>query len=61
MPTPKGDELLSPTDAAAVLGVSTDSVRKWADEGKLPCQKTLGGRRVFRRSDVELLKQQRQN
>jgi len=47
------EELLSSTDAARVLGVSPTSIKRWADEGLLPCVKTAGRHRRFSRSAVE--------
>ena len=32
--------------AAELLGVSTDTLRRWADAGRLPTVRTPGGRRV---------------
>ena len=32
--------------AAQLLGVSTDTMRRWADAGRLPTTRTEGGRRV---------------
>lgn len=32
--------------AAQLLGVSTDTVRRWADAGRLPTTRSEGGRRV---------------
>jgi molybdopterin-binding protein len=32
--------------AAQLLGVSSDTVRRWADAGRLPTTRTEGGRRV---------------
>ena len=32
--------------AAQLLGVSTDTIRRWADAGRLPTTRTDGGRRV---------------
>jgi excisionase family DNA binding protein len=45
---------LSLSEAAELLGVHPSTVRSWADEGKLPVQRTHGGHRRFRRADVEL-------
>lgn len=44
---------LSSSDAARLLGVSTTSVKRWADEGLLPCIKTAGHHRRFSRRAVE--------
>lgn len=33
--------------AAALLGVSADTVRRWADGGRLPTARTAGGRRLI--------------
>jgi molybdopterin-binding protein len=32
--------------AAELLGVSADTVRRWADHGRLPSRRTAGGQRV---------------
>ena len=48
------DEWLSLSEAAQQLGVHPSTVRAWADHGYLPSQRTQGGHRRFRRSDVEL-------
>lgn len=45
-------ELLSTNEAAAILKVGPSTVKRWADEGKLGCVKTMGGHRRFRGSDV---------
>jgi excisionase family DNA binding protein len=49
----KGDEYLTPAQAAAVLHVSPKTVTRWATMGHLRCVVTLGGHRRFRRGDVE--------
>lgn len=33
-------------EAAALLGVSPDTVRRWADAGRLECRRDAGGRRL---------------
>ena len=48
-------EFLRPQEAAAVLGVRAKTVSRWAEEGRLPAIKTIGGHRRFRRADVERL------
>lgn len=43
---------LSSKEAARVLGVSEASVKRWADSGLLPMEKTAGGHRRFRPEDL---------
>ncbi|HEX2880707.1 MAG TPA: cobalamin-dependent protein [Polyangiaceae bacterium] len=47
------EALISTAEAARLAGVGTTSVKRWADEGLLPCQKTAGGHRRFVRYEVE--------
>lgn len=47
------DDLLLPSDVAALAHVSPRAVVQWERDGKLPAQKTPGGVRLFKRSDVE--------
>ena len=55
-PDPPADEWLTPRQAAALIGVTADTVRKWANDGILPSQRTRpGGHRRFLRSDVDAL------
>lgn len=49
--TIKGGKLTS-KEAARLLGVSEASVKRWADSGLLPAEKTVGGHRRFRPEDV---------
>ncbi|HVH08770.1 MAG TPA: helix-turn-helix domain-containing protein, partial [Gemmatimonadales bacterium] len=46
-------DLLDIREAAALLGVSATSLRRWTNGGRLPCFR-LGGRRErrFRRADL---------
>jgi len=38
---------------ARLLGVSPSTVSRWAREGRLECQRTLGGHRRFDRTVIE--------
>ena len=49
-------ELLTTHDAAAVLGVGTTSIKRWADEGVLRCVRTPGGHRRYPRDAVHALR-----
>ena len=39
--------------AAAIAGVSVSTLRRWADEGRLPSFRTAGGHRRFRVRDLQ--------
>ncbi|HYP52226.1 MAG TPA: helix-turn-helix domain-containing protein [Pyrinomonadaceae bacterium] len=43
---------LTSRETARLLGVSEASVKRWADSGLLPTEKTAGGHRRFRPEDV---------
>lgn len=47
------DPLLTPAEVAAIFRVTPKTVTRWAETGKLPAQRTLGGHRRFRSSDVK--------
>ncbi|MDF0650006.1 MAG: helix-turn-helix domain-containing protein [Nitrospira sp.] len=49
------EQLITTSDAARLLNRSADRVRDYEREGKLPAQKTPGGQRLFKTSDVERL------
>jgi excisionase family DNA binding protein len=51
--------LLTSEEAAAFLGVGMSTIKRWADEGSLTCERTGGGHRRFRREDLERFRQQR--
>lgn len=53
------DILMTPSEAATMLGVSADSVRNYSDDGMLPTLRTVTGRRLFRKSDVKKLRELR--
>ncbi|MBN2013254.1 helix-turn-helix domain-containing protein [candidate division KSB1 bacterium] len=40
-------QLFNSVDAAKILGVNVSTIKRWTDEGKLPCIKTAGGHRKF--------------
>ena len=42
-----------------MLGVSEASVKRWADSGLLPMEKTAGGHRRFRPEDVAAVRRAR--
>lgn len=46
-------DLLTSAEAAALLGVSPSSIKRWQEEGLLPCVRTAGHHRRFERSVVE--------
>ncbi|MEI2697666.1 MAG: BldC family transcriptional regulator [Microthrixaceae bacterium] len=47
VPTPDHDELLTPGEVAAMFRVTPKTVTRWAEAGKLPVVRTLGGHRRF--------------
>ncbi len=50
-----GEGWLRLGEAAAELGVSLNTLRRWSDSGRLTCYRSPGGHRRYRRSDVEML------
>ncbi len=46
-------ELISTEAAARLTGVAPSSVKRWADQGVLPCVRTAGGHRRYDRRTVE--------
>jgi excisionase family DNA binding protein len=47
---------LTTVDAARILQVSPDTVRRHADSGRIPCWRTPGGHRRFKLDIVEAFK-----
>lgn len=46
------EDLLTTREAAALLGVGTTSIKRWADQGLLRCVKTPGGHRRIARDSI---------
>jgi excisionase family DNA binding protein len=44
---PRVATFLRSAEAAAILQVSPKTVARWAQQGLLPCQRTLGGHRRY--------------
>ena len=58
MPSPLQRTVLSTSDVARLFNVTETTVKRWADEGTLKCQKTPGGHRKFEiRNLVEFAEQ----
>lgn len=52
-PSPRVKDFLSRCEVAALFCVSPNTVTRWADAGKLPYIRTLGGHRRYVRTDIE--------
>ena len=46
------DELMTPSEVAQLFRVDAKTVSRWAQEGKLPFIRTLGGHRRYPRDEV---------
>lgn len=56
MEAPERDRLLRPSDLRDEFGVSATTLREWDKDGKLrAAQRTAGGHRRYRESDVRAL------
>ena len=53
------DDALRIGQAAAVLGVSVDTVRRWEDEGRLAVERSEGGQRLVPMAEVRRLLDER--
>ena len=58
-PAIPGDDRLRLGEAAERLGVSPETVRRWADDGRLPATRTAGGQRTVSAGDVARLMAER--
>jgi len=56
------NDLITTTEAAAMLGVDVVTVRRWADEGKLKIVAHIGsiGKRLLDRKQVERMAAERE-
>jgi excisionase family DNA binding protein len=45
--------VLTTSEVSRLLGVSPNTVTRWAREGRLPCRLTLGGHHRFERQVIE--------
>jgi DNA-binding transcriptional MerR regulator len=55
-PERTSDELLRPGDVRRLYGVAASTLRMWAATGIIkPAQRTVGGHRRYRESDVQAL------
>jgi molybdopterin-binding protein len=57
--TPRDLDRLRLGEAAEILGVSPDTVRRWTQSGRLSAERTAGGQRTVRRGDVAKLAAER--
>jgi len=46
------DDLMTPAEVAQAFRVDVKTVSRWAQEGRLPCIRTLGGHRRYPREEV---------
>ena len=49
------EELLTSAQIAVIFGVSSETVRQWAEAGKLNGFRTPGGHWRFRRSEIDAM------
>lgn len=47
------EQLLTPSEVAAMFRVDTRTVTRWAKAGKLPYIRTIGGHRRFHRHAID--------
>ncbi len=49
-------EALTPAQAAAALGVSVDTLRRWEKAGRITARRTVGGQRRFPTTEIDRLR-----
>jgi excisionase family DNA binding protein len=52
---PRVASFLRSAEVAAILQVSPKTIARWAQQGQLPCQRTLGGHRRYPESAIREL------
>jgi excisionase family DNA binding protein len=60
-PEQQPEELLTPSEVAAMFRVNPKTVTRWARSGKISAIRTLGGHRRFRASEVRALLEQNES
>ena len=50
---------LNVSEAARILGVSAVTLRQWTDAGKIACQRTPGGYRIYDLAAINAFKKAR--
>ena len=53
--SPESEQLLTPSEVAALFRVDPKTITRWAKAGKLNSIRTLGGHRRYRASEVHAL------
>lgn len=53
LPKPKPGKKLTAGQVADLFGVRVETVRRWSDDGKLTCTRTLGGDRRYDAAYIE--------
>lgn len=48
--------LLTIGEAATIIGVSVDTLRRWANEGRVPCERLPGCHRRWTRAQIAQIK-----
>lgn len=49
------EKLLTPREVAAILRVRPDTIKRWADSGRISYARTPSGRNLYRESEVRAL------
>lgn len=51
----EAERLMTPREVAALFGVDTKTLGRWAKAGKLSSVRTLGGHRRYRETEIRAL------